>query len=350
MRFSAFILLLLIGFNVFAQEGPTFSIYLIGDAGEDTASGKALLMLKDEIIKDPQSAIIFLGDNVYPVGFNPNDINSAKRLNSQLSILKTYEGSAYFIPGNHDWNAQKRKGLEKIIQQERYVNSYVRNATSVKNRNDAVFLPSNGLPGPSSVMLTEDVRLVILDTQWFLHFHKKNKDGSIKKTKKMFYLQLDSLLAYSKLHDQQVVIAAHHPMYTNGEHARKIMPLRFLISYTPFRIFGLFGLRRFLSQDLSETPYKNMREKMLEIFNRYDNIIYVSGHDHNVQCFREIGNRYIVSGNGSKRSRLLKTKTFNSIFQDDSTMGFVKLEFGKDKRLITKIYRAGIEVKVLEGY
>ncbi|MDF2438962.1 MAG: hypothetical protein K0Q95_3338 [Bacteroidota bacterium] len=350
MKFLVFLVLLFSGFTVFAQEVSTFSVYLIGDAGEDTASGKALLMLKEEISQDRQSAVIFLGDNVYPDGFSPGDINSVKRLNSQLSVLKTYQGSAFFIPGNHDWNAQKRNGLKKIKQQEAFVNTYIQNFTNVRNKSDVAFLPSNGLPGPSSVMLTDSVRLIILDTQWFLHVHKRNKEGSIKKTKKLCYLRLDSLLAYSKTHDQQVIVAAHHPLYTNGEHARKIKPLRFLFTYTPFRLFAVFGVQRFLSQDLAQTSYRKMRTELLNIFNRYNNIIYVSGHDHNVQCFREIGNRYIVSGNGSKRSRLLKKKTFNSIFQDDSTMGFVKLEFGLDKKLITKIYRAGMDVEILEGY
>ena len=87
-----------------AQEG--FSVYLIGDAGEDSIPGKALLMLKTQLENDPQSAVVFLGDNVYPSGLKKNNPASVKHLESQLQILKEYKGQAFFIPGNHDWDAQ----------------------------------------------------------------------------------------------------------------------------------------------------------------------------------------------------------------------------------------------------
>jgi hypothetical protein len=89
---------------------------------------------------------------------------------------------------------------------------------------------------------------------------------------------------------------------------------------------------------------------MLTIFNKYDNITYVSGHDHNLQCFKESGKRYIVSGSGSKRSKLLKKKKFDSIFQDDSKIGFIKLEYSGNSTISTTVYRVGEQPKILEGY
>ncbi|MCW3071329.1 MAG: hypothetical protein JWO44_1219 [Bacteroidetes bacterium] len=340
-------LLLLVPLFSFAQENTSFSVYLVGDAGEDTASGKALLMLQEQLLHDPSSAVVFLGDNVYPSGFSYKNAGSKLHLESQLNILKSYKGQAYFIPGNHDWDAQRRNGLRKLGEQQQYVNDFLKKNSQVVNRQSAAFLPAGGLPGPATVMLDDKLRLVIIDTQWFLHMHRKNKTGSEKQTTELFYRQLDSLLAYSAAQGQQVIVTAHHPMFTNGEHSRRLQPLRFLVNYTPLKLFGLFGLDRLFSQDLAQPRYKKMRKKMLSSFSKYDNIVYASGHDHNVQCFREGKVSYIVSGNGSKLSKLRKRKRFNAVFEDDTKTGFVKLEYGADHTVKIMVYRVGEDVKVL---
>lgn len=340
---------LLFFFQSFAQDALHHKVYLIGDAGEDTISGKALLMLKQELLANPNSSVVFLGDNVYPSGFHKNDRNSVLRLESQLSILKDYKGNAFVIPGNHDWDEQRRNGVFIVNYQQAYVEEYLKQ-TSVKNKDTITFSPGTGLPGPETILLSSGLRLIIIDTQWFLHFYKKEYVGSVKQTKNKFYKDLDSLLLNAKKNNEQVVIAAHHPLYTNGQHGKRKQPFRFLINCTPFQIFGLLGINRLYSQDISNPRYKKMRKEFIVAINKYDNIIYASGHDHNLQCFKENGTRYVVSGSGSKRSHLKKRKRFDSVFQDDKTTGFIMLEYSEGKYKSTTIYRVGEKDKVLEGY
>jgi calcineurin-like phosphoesterase family protein len=337
-------------FCVHAQNQQSFTVYLIGDAGEDTASGKALLMLEKELKNSPESAVIFLGDNAYPSGFSKKSPDSKLRLESQLRILTSYKGQAYFIPGNHDWDAQKRNGLKKIKEQQVYVDDYLKKNSVIANKDLGAFYPLEGLPGPSTVMLNDSLRLIMIDTQWFLHFHKKNKTGTKKKTAEVFYKRLDSLLTFSESHGEQVLMAAHHPVFTNGNHCSNRQPWRFLTSYTPFKIIGWCGVDRFLSQDITSLRYSRMRKRMLDCMEKHSNIIYAAGHDHNVQFHRYGNNKFIVSGNGSKVSRLKKKAHFEAYFQDDSATGFVKIEYFKGKIIRTSIYRAGQEIKILEGY
>lgn len=340
---------LFLPFFLHAQTPASYTVFLVGDAGEDTIPGKALLMLKEELIANPNSTVLFLGDNVYPSGLKLGNKNSEARLLSQLQILKNYKGNVYFIPGNHDWDAQKRKGISVLADQQKFVEDYLKQQSSVTNKDQKTFLPENGLPGPETVLLDNKLRLVMMDTQWFLHAYKKNKIGSKKNTKELFYKRLDSIVAYSKANGEELLVAAHHPMYTNGEHSRSAQPLRFLVNYTPLQLFGLLGLNRLFSQDIVQPRYKKMRKRMLGSFNTYDHIVYASGHDHNLQCFKENGNRYIVSGCGSKLSKLRKHKRFISVFEDDKTIGYVKLVY-TNGILKTYICRAGQAEVLLEGY
>lgn len=343
------LLFFLLYFGAFAQNNSGCDVYLIGDAGEDTISGKALLLLKEQLLANPNSAVLFLGDNVYPSGLKPNKKSSVMRLESQLQILNEYKGQVYFIPGNHDWQAQGVKGLKTLAHEQSYIENYLKNKTIVSNRNDATFLPKDGLPGPETVMLNDKLRLILIDTQWFLHQYKKNKIYSIKNTKQLFYKRLDSLLQVAKANNEQVIIAAHHPMFSNGHHGASKQPLRFLVNKTPFQIFGLLGLNRLLSQDIPQPRYGKMRKKMLYLFDGYDNIVFASGHDHNLQCFKDKANRYIVSGAGSKLTQLQKKQKFPSVFQDDSKTGFIKLHYTL-KSVQTTIYRVGEKELIVDGF
>lgn len=349
-RFYLKLTLLLFSLSLSAQENKGYSVYLIGDAGEDAEPGKALLMLKEELLSHPKSAVIFLGDNVYPEGLKANDKKSEAHLESQLQLLKEYTGQVYFISGNHDWKAQKRKGLQQVKNQQDFVEAYLKNKSTVANRNSSTFLPENGLPGPETVMLNDKLRLIIIDTQWFLQLYKKNFIQSKKYTKQLFYSHLDSLLNLAKQNNEQVIVAAHHPIFTNGLHSRSAQPFRFLVNYTPFQVFGLMGLNRLLSQDIDQRPYKKMRNRMLQSFKQYNNIIYASGHDHNLQFFKQDGCKYIVSGCGSKLSHLQKKRKFDSVFQDDTKTGFVKIVFDESGGNTTIIYQSNEKEKVLEGF
>lgn len=329
-----------------SQNDLSFSLYLVGDAGEHKEPGKALLLLKEQLLSDPHSAVIFLGDNVYPSGLKKNGRDSELHLESQLQVLKEYKGQVYFIPGNHDWSAEKANGSKILANQERYVKEYLAK-TSIGNPG-STFLPANGLPGPETVLLKTGLRVVFIDTQWFLHAFKKNKIGTKKQTKELCYARLDSILNFSKQNNERVVIAAHHPLYSNGKHSKKLQPWRFLVNYTPFRIFGFMGLSRLFSQDLEQPRYKKMRNELLMIIGKHNNVVFASGHEHNLQYFKHGENHLVVSGSGSKTERLRKKDVYGSLFQDDSTTGFFKIEFEVEKMEIT-VYRVGEKEKKLKN-
>ncbi len=349
-KFLLKLFFLLSPLTLVAQAIQPYSVYLIGDAGADTIPGKALMMLKEELLSHPASTVIFLGDNIYPSGFKADDNKSVMCLESQLQILNNYKGNVYFIPGNHDWQVQGPKGLKRLANEQVYVETYLKNKTSVSNKNNSTFLPENGLPGPETVLLNDKLRLIIIDTQWFLHLYKKNKIQSKRHTKELFYLHLDSLLNLAKKNGEQVIIAAHHPMYTNGQHSKGRQPLRFLNNKTPLQLLGITGLNRLLSQDMEQPRYKKMRVRILKLLNQYDNIIYAAGHDHNLQCFKEGANRYIVSGAGSKLAPFNKKKKFDSVFQENKNKGFIKIQYAADGSHTTIVYCVGEKEKLVEGF
>lgn len=319
-----------------AQEN--FSVFLVGDAGKDTATNELLLVLKNELARNTNSAVVFLGDNIYPQGFlekkNKKHELEKKRILSQLNILKDYRGSAFFVAGNHDWRIGKLNGKKAVGQECRFVNKWCAENSPLKNKNEGVFCPQQGQCGPASVQLSPKLRLVMIDTQWWLQPFEAGKYE-----KNIFLIQLDSVLAFAAGHGEKVIIAAHHPIFSNGRHAKGRQPARFLITWTPLQIFGLLGLNRLLAQDLPQPKYRKMRESFLKIFEKYPGVIYAAGHEHNLQFFKNSDDLFIVSGSGSKVTALSEKK-FPSEYSFDKGLGFFRLDFLENGKTIVSAFTA----------
>ncbi len=338
----------LIPYSLFlSAQAPEFSVYLIGDAGNDTVTNTTMNLLVNDAKKNENSAVIFLGDNIYPQGLETLSKSekkrrlSEKRLLSQIEPLKNYKGQVYFVPGNHDWKQGKWQGLNYVKEEARYVEEYFKNS-EVGNRSEHTFIPQNGLPGPHSVMLNNKIRLIAMDTQWWLQsqfFHKTPKPDGLnrKQTSEQFFLDLDSLLKVAAGSNEKVIIAAHHPMFTNGHHSNRLEPLRSLTNYMPLQFFGLIGLNRMLVQDIPQPRYHKMRKKLLAVFNKYQHLIVVAGHEHTLQYFTDGSNNHIVSGSGSKRTHLNKNR-YKAHFMNDAENGFFRLDFFSDGNVKAKIF------------
>ena len=95
-----------------------FRTYLIGDAGYHDGENRsiALDLLEQKLTNaGTESAVIFLGDNIYPKGLAGKSHVEAraaaeKSINGQLETLRNFDGRPLFIPGNHDWG----RGLDAV--------------------------------------------------------------------------------------------------------------------------------------------------------------------------------------------------------------------------------------------
>src|SRR5215203_3657169 len=96
-------------------------IFLIGDAGEMPGSTHPVIdwLKKNVDWNDERNSVLFLGDNIYPLGLpmegDPTFPHSKAILDDQISLVKGKKARAYFIPGNHDWRNGKLGGCEHLF-------------------------------------------------------------------------------------------------------------------------------------------------------------------------------------------------------------------------------------------
>ena len=290
------------------------AIYLLGDIGEkqvDSSLLSGLDLLKKHEIKSglTSSHLLFLGDNSYDA--------------SIFSELDFFNGELILIPGDKDWLS----GLDDLNK----------NAESIKNYSNimASFYPQNGCP-IVSVSLSNKVQLIILDTQWYLedwNNHPEINDNCEIKTRNRFFEVLEEEVRAAE--NKITLIAMHHPMYTNGVrggyYAFKDHVFPFEIAL-PLPVIGSI-LAQFRSQggisvqDRFNEKYNALMKRLKTIVFNNDNLVFLSGHEHNLQYIESGKIKQIVSGAGSVASA--SSLGLNGTFSYGNS-GFVELLIYED--------------------
>lgn len=306
--------------TVDTQKKTEFQLILIGDAGEPSATytDSALLLLKNKIkgLDKSNSAVLFLGDNIYynglPDSTHPDRKEAERRITEQLKAVEDYEGRVIFIPGNHDWKRGRPEGMAYIKRQEEFIEQYLKKGD--------VFIPSNACPGPEVVALKDNLLLVLIDTQWWLHQHDKptGDNNCTSGNDEEFITNLEEILLQHP--DKHIVVAGHHPLFSNGFHGgyfpfhEHIFPLRVLNKklYIPIPVIGSLypTYRKYLGniQDIPHPRYSLLKQELTKLFDKHQNVTYVAGHEHNLQYFESNNTAHIVSGSGSKHTYVRKGK------------------------------------------
>jgi hypothetical protein len=297
----------------------THTFYLIGDAGNATEKKAQLTLgLLENRLKtaNKNATLLFLGDNIYPKGFPATDkqnerIIAESKLTNQLKLSKNFKGNTIFIPGNHDWYS----GIKGLERQAKFVTEYLDDKKS--------FLPKKSC-GIDDLDINKNITLITIDSQWFLEDWDKtptiNDDCTIK-TREAFFTELESIL--NKNQDKTIILAIHHPLMTNGSHGgqfsleKQLFPLEQKI---PLPVIGsLINLIRKTSgispQDIQNKQYTIFTKRVKTLLQGLDNVIVVSGHDHNLQYILKDNIKQIISGAGSKSAAA------KAVFPNDFSYG-----------------------------
>lgn len=328
------------------SQSSNFSVFLAGDAGEDASSGTTLKNLGQQLLKHPNSAVVFLGDNCYKsglwgilpygyLGFDSSKL-AQKKVLSQLDILTNYKGYAFFIPGNHDWwNLTKLdKGLPKLKMEESFIEANLRENKSIANSGET-FFPKNGDAGPDFIDLANgSLRIIFVDTyRLIITAFKKEKTDDFP-IEKIFYRRLDSLVRDSRARHQKLIVTGHHTLHAEGPNSK---PLK-----NPY-VFG-----RIKASNSSFPSASRMSGRIRAILRQYPGIYYACGHVHSLQYFfQEDKIHYIISGAGSKTVFVSKKNSTNikpgigSEYLLWNVKGFFEINFAEDGDKIFLYYNNG---------
>lgn len=301
--------------TTFAQDKKREQIfYFTGNTELETGNPtQAVLKAITEMSqKDEKATFVALG-NITKDGYAPKkkDRKETEDLLQQslMQPLKNFNGNVIFMPGENEWN---KNGHENIDDME----SFIQDNGNVK------FWPNDGCPREIEDLDTDNVELLMIDSQWFLedwdnHLYLNNKCDI--KTRDDFFAKLKDDLKDEQ--NKTVIVAVHHSVITFSRQDF-------------FENIGGLSV-----EDYHSTKRQELAGTMETLSRLFPDVIFVSASDKNLQYLEDDGVRQIISGASGERLdnvRKAEEGQFTS-----KTNGFVRLTVYGDRSSKVEFFSTG---------
>jgi hypothetical protein len=321
-------------------EEPTYSFFVAGGLGNSDSA--ELPEVFDQLVSQlsgagENSTLLLTGDNIS--GMADQWERDKMLLDRQMALAKNFKGKVVFLPGSNEWKAYSSDALEKI-------EDYIKEADM-----DAVaFLPENACPLERRE-INDDLDLILINSQWFISNWSRiegiNKKCTDINTRRRFAEELEGFINDGQ--DKNIVIAMHHPVFSNGRYVGKeslkshLLPLP--VAGSILNYVGELGA--FSPKRLNARRYRYLRILVTSLAQASGRIVVVSGHEESMQLLSGGDIRQIISGSmGGKTETLLSRDQLSTVggtlpFEGQFTYGekgFARLDYYKDGSSQTTFY------------
>lgn len=313
------------------KENLLHEIIVVGDAGNaNEEKGQQLLQTVKAYLQQNSNdkTLLFIGDNIYPLGMpladDKNRSLAEEKLNAQINLAADVYGKTIFLAGNHDWY----HGLEGLTEQKNYVESKLGKKSFLPKKYDAI----------DSYEVNDQLTIITVDSEWFIQNWDKYpniNEESVVKTREDFFEEFRSLI--NKNQNKVTVVAIHHPMITNGSHGGYFSFRNHIFPYKniPLPVLGTIGnyLRKTSGAspaDIQYTYYRMLVDRLTTLTKNQEQVVFVSGHEHNLQYIEHNGIKQLISGAGSKTE---EARSVQPTSYSIGSLGFVTLKIYDDNNV-----------------
>jgi hypothetical protein len=331
--------------------GPvTESVFLIGDAGSPLLEKDPVLAaLSNDVaasvgsIGEDRTAVVVLGDNVYPAGMvppgEPDHERAARILDSQIHAIGKARG--LFTLGNHDWDQGKERGLARARAQSDYLSSQAPNIS---------VHPADACPGPDVFEFGEHLLFVFIDI--WAAIYQMDHPGGAQQGCAMRDGELRAAVdaALDARGNRRAILVAHPPLLTSGPHGgyfrwqEHIFPLRVFHPdlWIPLPVLGsIFPISRLLGvtdTDQMSARYLRFIDGAKEIFGPEHPTLVAAGHEHSLQVHVDpTGVFHAVSGAGSA-AKVDYVRDMGSDMMALAAPGYMRLDTYADSTMRLNVY------------
>lgn len=312
-------------------------IILVGDAGNaNEPKGKTVLQAVEKylVTQKTKQTLLFMGDNIYPSGMpkigDEDRVLAEEKLNAQINLAKGVNGSTVFLAGNHDWYY----GLDGLIEQKLYVEAQLGKKAFMPKKYEAI----------DALEINDQLTIITVDSEWFIQNwdkHANINEESFIKSREDFFEEFRSLI--NKNQNKITVVAIHHPLITNGSHGGFFSARQHLYPYKNIPLPVLGSVANYLRKtsgaspaDMQYTLYRNMVDRLKTLTKNQEQVVFVSGHEHNLQYIENDGIKQVISGAASKVEEVRSVQpTSFSI----GSLGFASLKIYKNNKVDVAFYK-----------
>ena len=293
-------------------------IFLIGNTGDGGGGAVLRALAADARAAGSDATVAVLGDvtaHGLPADDDPGRAEAEAPVRALIAALQGFEGEVVAVPGDRDWE-QGEDGVKRL-------EDLLDDAFGTD-----VLTPGDQSGGPREDKLAEGLRLIALDTAWWLLDSEDRPDGEAEDQD--IRSPSDVARVFEQIvvdrDDDRIVVIAHHPLISRGSYAGyRGDPVTGLVS----RTLGT-GI-----QDLASPRYRQLRAGLGPIAATHDRLVWAASHDRILMTYEDVINTlrqqtHLVSGTGGGEVSAAGASGAQSVA---STPGYQRLVYFADGRL-----------------
>ena len=246
------------------------------------SASKEVLKAITKASQEAKNASFVLIGNLTPKGGFPPEDKEKKRQEIKeylqeelLNPLADFNGNLIFGPGVNEWN---KEGHENIDDMESFL----------QDNSNSDFWPDDGCASENET-LSDEVELIMVDSEWFLedwdrHPYINNKCDI--KTREQFFIEFKDDIKDAQ--GKTVIVVVHHPIMSSSK-------LGFFDKLGGFNSQAYYGVER-----------QELAGRMETLASQFEDVIFVSGHDKNLQYLEDDGIPQIISGTAVTNTQKVK--------------------------------------------
>jgi hypothetical protein len=268
-------------------------VLLTGNTGELETPSVLRAVAADARQWGEGATVVLLGDVTeggLPDEGSDDYAGAVRPVRAVVDALAGVEAEVVVVPGDRDW-ARGEDGVKRL-------EDVLDGAFDTD-----VLVPGDQAGGPREWEPAEGLRLVALDTGWWLLDADDRPQGEAEdqavRTPGDVARILEQIVVDRD--DSRIVVLAHHPLESRGTRAGYRTPAQAALGLgIPTLVGRTFGLGR---QDLAAPAYRQMREVLGRVVAQHDRLVWAAAHDFSLQVLRDevspiLEQTYLVSGTG----------------------------------------------------
>ncbi len=329
--------------NTYSQEDDQIAqvVYLIGNTATTGMHKGQLTALVEQIQNENHPfTLVHLGD----IAYSRDMEKQVAELDPLFGLPESSDmGSLVFTPGDIDWNNSQKDGLKVVRKMEELLESQAGSAN--------IFLPSDGCPGPELIDLSPRLRLIVLNTPWWLHPYDvpEAPDSDCSNlTREEVIESLEEAIEESA--GRNILIIGHHPLISAGIYGGHMTFKTHMFPFAdaspgnriPVPLAGSFhaAYRQNVGtvRDMANEDYQEFIDQMSDVLSRNPGLIYASAHDYNLQLLEFEESFQLISGSISHNEPV---GTEPGDLFSSSSPGYARLEYYHSGEIRICFYESG---------
>ncbi|MDT0676564.1 metallophosphatase [Autumnicola musiva] len=291
------------------EKEISHSFYFTANTGLENSKSQVIFNQIVAASQEDENASLLVLGNITEEGYPKNKDERAtveQKLNDDLlQPLKNFNGQVIFNPGTNEW--REGGGQENLDDMESFL----------QDNAEVEFWPNDGCPLEKEE-INDDVVLLMVDSQWFLENWDKhpyiNNKCEIKSREQFFAAFKDDI---KDSHGKTIIVAVHHPVMSNS------------------RIGFLDKIGGLSPQSYNNEQQRFLRGRLKTLARQYNDVIFVSGNDRNLQYLLDDETPQIISGAAAGTNPAVARDEKNFISEKN---GYAKLTVYDDQSSMVEFF------------